>query len=100
MRASVIPSCVVTLSRPLRKQELTDAEWNDWRWQLRNRLTRLTDLERFVRLTDAERRGVALAPTLFRIGVTPYYASLMDDRRADCPVRMQVIPVGDEARVS
>jgi lysine 2,3-aminomutase len=91
---------VVTLSRPLRRQELTEAEWNDWRWQLRNRLTRLQDLEQFVRLTDEERRGVALAPSLFRIGITPYYASLMDERRADCPVRRQVIPVGDEARIS
>jgi lysine 2,3-aminomutase len=54
----------------------------------------------FVRLTDDERHGLALAPTLFRVGVTPYYASLMDPEHPSCPIRMQVIPVGAEERVS
>ena len=43
---------------------------------------------------------MALAPELFRVGITPYYASLMDRARADCPVRMQVIPLGKEERVA
>jgi lysine 2,3-aminomutase len=88
------------LRRPRRgvtRAEATAAEWNDWRWQLRNRLETLADLEPWVRLSDQERRGVALAPGLFRIGLTPYYASLMDPERADCPVRMQAIPVAAEA---
>ena len=92
------------LHRPLpkarRREEVGAAEWNDWRWQLRHRLTQLSDLEQFVALTDEERRGVALAPELFRVGITPYYASLMDRERADCPVRMQVIPLGKEERVA
>ena len=91
---------LVQSSRPLRRRDVAEADWQDWRWQLRQRLTGLGDLEQFVRLTDDERRGVALAPSLFRIGVTPYYAELMDAERADCPVRRQVIPVGAEARVS
>src|SRR5262249_8036906 len=80
------------------REEVATAEWNDWRWQLRHRLTQLADLEQFVALTDEERRGVALAPELFRVGITPYYASLMDRERADCPVRMQVVPLGKEER--
>jgi lysine 2,3-aminomutase len=87
-------------SRSLRRQDVTEAEWGDWRWQLRNRITRLDELESLVRLSDEERRGIAVAPGLFRIGTTPYYASLMDPERADCPVRMQVIPVGAEARIA
>jgi lysine 2,3-aminomutase len=71
-----------------RREEVGAVEWSDWRWQLRHRLTQLADLEQFVALTDEERRGVALAPELFRVGITPYYASLMDRERADCPVRM------------
>jgi len=84
----------------MRSAAAPQGDWNDWRWQLRNRLTSLADLERYVDLTDDERRGIALAPTLFRIGVTPYYASLMDRTQASCPVRMQVIPVAKEALVS
>ncbi len=75
-------------------------EWSNWRWQLRHRLTRLEELERFVRLTPEERLGIAAAPGLFRIGITPYYAQLMDADHPSCPVRRQVIPLVDEAVTS
>jgi lysine 2,3-aminomutase len=91
---------MLPLRRGLRRRQVSEADWSDWRWQLRHRLTGLADLEQFVRLTDDERRGIALAPSLFRIGITPYYAELMDAERADCPVRMQVIPVGAEAKIA
>jgi lysine 2,3-aminomutase len=86
--------------KALRRDQVSDTEWNDWRWQLRHRLTQLADLEAFIALDDEERRGVALAPSLFRIGITPYYASLMDPSRKDCPVRMQVVPLGREREVA
>ncbi len=88
-------------SRPLlRRAEVSEAEWSDWRWQLRHRLETLAELEAFVTLTDEERRGIAIAPGLFRIGITPYYAELMDPQHPKCPVRMQVIPLGVEEKVS
>src|SRR5262245_55204229 len=40
-----------------------DAEWNDWRWQLRNRITTLEQLEALMPLTPEERAGVVLAGT-------------------------------------
>jgi lysine 2,3-aminomutase len=55
------------------------------------------DLARVVDLTDDERRGLAGAAGRFRVGATPYYASLMDPHHASCPVRMQVIPAAAEA---
>ena len=93
---------MLSLQRPktVRRADVAEADWRDWRWQLRHRLRSASELEQFVRLTDDERRGVALAPSLFRIGTTPYYAALMDAERADCPVRRQVIPVAAEASVS
>src|SRR6185503_19675211 len=86
--------------RAIRRAEVTETEWSDWRWQLRHRLETLADLEAFVELTDEERRGIAIAPGLFRIGITPYYAELMDRAHPKCPVRMQVIPLGAEERVA
>jgi lysine 2,3-aminomutase len=98
------PGMLQLVPRPapkaLRRDQVGDAQWNDWRWQLRHRLTQLADLESFIALSDEERRGVALAPSLFRLGITPYYASLMDPARADCPVRMQVVPQGREEQVA
>ena len=86
--------------RPLRRDEVGDAEWGDWRWQLRNRITSADELARFVTLTEAERAGIAVGAGLFRVGLAPYYAALMDPVHASCPIRMQSIPSAAEARVS
>jgi lysine 2,3-aminomutase len=72
-------------------------EWRDWRWQQRHRLRSADDLARVVDLTPDERRGIAATARVFRLGVTPYYAALMDRRHPFCPVRMQAIPVAAEA---
>lgn len=71
-------------------------EWLDWRWQLRNRLSSVEDLAGLVPLTADERAGMAAAPGHFRVGITPYYASLIDSAHEFCPVRMQVIPRAGE----
>lgn len=69
-----------------------EAEWRDWRWQHRNALRTADALAAVADLTEAERRGLALAAGRSRVAVTPYYASLFDRRHASCPVRMQAIP--------
>jgi lysine 2,3-aminomutase len=74
----------------------SEADWRDWRWQLRNALTDADELARLVPLTDAERRGLALAEGHARVAVTPYYASLMDPEHPSCPVRIQAIPTAAE----
>ncbi len=74
-------------------------EWNDWRWQMRNSVKTLAALEQAVPLTDDERRGVRETAALFRLGISPYYLSLIDRNEPFCPVRMQAIPVAKEARV-
>ena len=73
-----------------------DADWCDWRWQLRHRLTSPGDLARVVTLTAAEREVFAAAAARFRVGVTPYYAALMDPADPSCPIRRQTIPLPGE----
>ncbi|HEY0709349.1 MAG TPA: KamA family radical SAM protein [Polyangia bacterium] len=68
----------------------------DWRWQLRHRIDGGETLARLLPLTEAERVGLAAAPGSFRVGITPYYFSLIDREHPDCPVRMQVIPRASE----
>jgi len=75
---------------------VSDADWGDWRWQQRHMLRSAADLERLVHLTPEERRGLEGAAGRFRVGATPYYASLIDPDHPACPVRMQVIPVAAE----
>jgi len=75
---------------------VSDADWRDWRWQLRHALRSEADLGRLVELTPEERAGLALGG--LRTGVTPYYAALMDPRHPACPVRRQVVPLAAEGQ--
>jgi len=83
----------------LRRADVPDAQWFDWRWQLGHMLTRADELARVVTLAPEERAGLARSAQLFRIGITPYYASLMDPGNASCPIRLQAIPRPAEAEI-
>ncbi|HZS37928.1 MAG TPA: KamA family radical SAM protein [Polyangia bacterium] len=96
----LLPLATRKSRRVLRRADVTPAEWSDWRWQLRHRLETVEELSQFVELTDDERRGMQLAPALFRVGITPYYAELMDRAHPRCPVRLQVVPTAAEAEVA
>jgi lysine 2,3-aminomutase len=76
----------------LRKADVDPAVWNDWRWQARNMITSTDGFARLLELSDDERAGLAASPGLFRVGATPYYASLMDPAHPECPIRRQAIP--------
>jgi lysine 2,3-aminomutase len=71
---------------------VAEADWRDWRWQMRERVTSVEGLARFVPPTEDERRAIALLAERFRFVITPYYAALMDAADSDCPVRRQVVP--------
>jgi lysine 2,3-aminomutase len=64
----------------------------DWRWQLRHRLSTKEEIAALLPLTADEDAAMDAAPGLFRVGITPYYFSLIDRAHPSCPVRMQVIP--------
>ena len=83
----------------VRRADVPDAKWNDWRWQLGHMLTSADELARAVSLSPSERAGLAASASLFRVGLTPYYASLMDPDTATCPIRMQAIPHPHEADI-
>jgi lysine 2,3-aminomutase len=70
-------------------------QWRDWRWQLTHHLKTVADFAQVVELTPSEIEGLS-APGHFHVGVTPYFASLMDPHDPNCPIRRQVIPTSDE----
>lgn len=71
-------------------------DWNDWRWQLRRRVRDLSELERIFVLTEDERSTVERVGGRLPLGITPYYASLIDPIDASDPLRRTMIPVGGE----
>lgn len=76
-----------------------DEEWSDWRWQLRQSVRSLEALEQHLPLTPEERAGCLETAEIFRIGISPYYLSLIDPKHPFCPVRMQAIPSRAEAEI-
>ena len=76
--------------------EITAKEWNDWRWQLRNRIRDLAGVERLIQLSDDERAAIVRRSGALPAGFTPYYASLIHPTDVHDPIRRTMIPVQAE----
>ncbi len=73
--------------------DVSDADWNDWRWQLKHRITTPEQLQRLMpTLTPEEFAGAKLANTKLALAITPYFFNLIDPADEHCPIRRQVIP--------
>lgn len=69
------------------------ADWNDWRWQLRNRITSVTAAERILHLSPDEYAALTLkGGQCLPLSVTPYYASLLDPDDPTQALRRCVMP--------
>ena len=76
-------------------KDIPDEQWDDWRWQLSNRVNTLEEIGEILELTDDEKEGLS-AEGKFRVDITPYFVSLIDPKDPNDPIRRQVIPVGSE----
>ena len=66
--------------------DVPDSQWNDWKWQVRNRVTKLEELAKLLPFPPGEwdmRREVLRD---FRMGITPYYLSLVNPQDRDDPI--------------
>jgi lysine 2,3-aminomutase len=90
-----MPSLSFPSKRAPAYNDIPDEKWNNWRWQLSNRLNSVEDFEKVLKLTDSERKALA-TKDLFRVEITPYFISLIDPDDPDDPIRRQVIPQKDE----
>jgi len=81
-------------------RDVSDADWNDWRWQLRHRLNTPEQLKSVIEMTPDEEAGVRATCQRLRMSITPYFASLMEAKDANCPIRRQVVPTVDELVIS
>lgn len=76
--------------------EVTDEQWNDWKWQVKNRIETFDQLKKYIPLTPAEEEGVRKSLETLRMAITPYYLSRIEKDNPDCPIRMQAVPYGLE----
>ncbi len=79
---------------------ITDEQWNDWKWQVKNRIETLEQLKEHIELTPEEENGVRESLKTIRMAITPYYLSIIDTNDPYDPVRKQSIPTADELYIS
>ncbi|MDY0317364.1 MAG: lysine 2,3-aminomutase [Candidatus Izemoplasmatales bacterium] len=72
--------------------DVLDADWQDWRWQVRNRIKNVDDLDKYIKLNDQERTDISNVLSKFRMAITPYYLTLINADDPECPIRKQAIP--------
>jgi len=82
--------------------QVPDSDWNDWRWQLKNRVTQVDQLTRLLpSLPPEERAGAILAgQSKLALAITPHFFNLIDPEDPDCPIRRQVIPRLEETETA
>ena len=86
------PSTGVLSSVAARLPEVAD--WSDWRWQVRNRVRRVTQLKTL--FPDLDIAGVAEATARFPMAITPYYASLIQRCDNTDPIFRMSVPQMEE----
>ena len=79
---------------------VTDEQWNDWKWQVKNRVETLEELNKYIKLTEEEQEGVRKSLKTLRMAITPYYLSLIDPNDPNDPIRRQAIPTEAETHIS
>src|SRR5262252_9413140 len=65
--------------------------WNDWKWQFKNRVTSLAQLEAYFNLSDEERSGVLLSGDKLALAITPHFLNLLPRNKPYDPIRRQGI---------
>ena len=87
-----------------RRKELfpnvTDEQWNDWKWQVKNRIETYEELSKYFTFSPEEAEGIKKALAKFRMAITPYYLSLIDPNDPYDPIRRQAIPAGEECNIA
>ncbi len=90
------PSLRLLRNRQRFFSEISDKDWNDWKWQFRNRIASVEDLARLIQLTPRDRVNMTLVTRKYPVSITPYYFCLINHEDPYDPIRKQALPAFDE----
>ncbi|MFH0766862.1 MAG: lysine 2,3-aminomutase [Bacillota bacterium] len=76
--------------------QVSDENWNDWKWQTSNRIKTAKDLKKYIGLSKDEEDSILQVLGHLRMAITPYYLTLINPDNPNCPIRQQAIPLGSE----
>ena len=81
-------------------KDATVLDWEDWRWQIRNRIRTKDVLQKIIELSPEEERGIEGAGSKLTMSIPPYFASLIDPDNPRCPIRLQSVPLEHELQTA
>jgi lysine 2,3-aminomutase len=73
-------------------KDVTEEKWDDWQWQVRNRIVTVDQLKKVINLSVNEAEEIEGSLSTLRMAITPYFASLIDPTDKNCPIRKQAVP--------
>lgn len=83
-------------ARIMEKLGATEDQWNDYRWQIRNRFTRIEDVADILGLSGEETEQIKKVTGKYRFAISPYYLSVIDPDNPSCAIKKQSIPSIEE----
>ncbi|MFH0847670.1 MAG: hypothetical protein V1894_06445 [Chloroflexota bacterium] len=90
------PQLVTSTTRQRFFSQVPDEDWNDWRWQFRNRIQDIEELTQFIPLSEEEKSRLKLVIRKYPMSITPYYLSLINSADPNDPIRKQSVPSFEE----
>ena len=81
-------------------KDIPAEQWNDWRWQYRNRIMTADDLSKYIELSDKEKQDIEKCLGSYQMAITPYVLSLFDLDNPHDPIRRQFVPTLDELYIA
>ena len=81
-------------------KDVNPLDWEDWHWQIKNRICTKEALTQVINLTPDEEKGIDKAKGRLSMAITPYWGTLLDPEDAGCPLRRQAVPVIQESIIA
>ncbi|OGP07349.1 MAG: lysine 2,3-aminomutase [Deltaproteobacteria bacterium GWA2_45_12] len=79
--------------------QITPEQWNDWHWQYQNLVTTPEEFVDLFPMFENEVNGIRSTLGKYKFTATPYYLSLIDEKNAECPIKLQTVPSRLEMRI-
>jgi len=71
-------------------KNISKEQWQDWKWQIANRITSLNELKQIIPIKNEE--DFLKISEIFHFGTTPYYISLINPNYENDPILRQILP--------
>lgn len=79
-------------------KNVTKDEWNNWKWQFANAIKDISTLKKVIDIDKKYEADLKNCLKKFKMGITPYYASLMEKKYDRCVIRLQAVPTVEELK--